>query len=393
MKRGSICQRLVQYIRFISDTLVIWSAKSKVRANSVLIVRVDTIGDFILWIESAKALRMLYPKPSYEITLLGNIIWRDLAERMDIADHFIFVHIRKFRRDLIYRYRILKQIRGQGFEIAIQPTYSRRFETGDAIIRVSGAPIRMGSIGDLKNTSRRNKTLADSWYTKLLPNNSDESGELGRNAEFVRGLGLSKFRSGCPKLSIPVSSPSQFSLKDYYIVFPASGWSARNWPLRSFAEICKRLYESTSWVGVVCGSREENPVGEALVHSSGVPMQNWMGRTSLIELVGIIKGARLLLANETGAVHIAAAVSTPSVCVLGGGHYREFLPYRFEDCRDCVCPVTVSCPMECFGCNWRCIYWVPRHESVPCIARIQVEAVWTAIENLIQEGKRLPITS
>ena len=60
-------------------------------------------------------------------------------------------------------------------------------------------------------------------------------------------------------------------------------------------------------------------LGKTLEQNTDIPLQNWAGRTSLQELSAIIARAHILVGNETSAVHIAAAVSTPSVCTLGEG--------------------------------------------------------------------------
>jgi ADP-heptose:LPS heptosyltransferase len=121
-------------------------------------------------------------------------------------------------------------------------------------------------------------------------------------------------------------------------------------------------------------------LGAELASDADFPITNLIGATSLSELASIIKGARLLIANETSAIHIAAAVSTSAICVLGGGHYGRFMPYRIEVETDRPMPVEVIHQMDCFGCNWQCIYDVSPGHPMPCIERISVEDVWEAIE-------------
>jgi ADP-heptose:LPS heptosyltransferase len=91
-----------------------------------------------------------------------------------------------------------------------------------------------------------------------------------------------------------------------------------------------------------------------------------------------------VVSNETGAAHLAAAVETPVVCLLGGGHYGRFVPYPEEYRAKAPAPLPVVHTMDCFGCDWRCIYPVAKGKPTPCIERISVDAVWGAIERLIE---------
>jgi len=346
-------------------------------------VRLDAIGDFILWIEAARAMRIIYPHDKFKITLVGNETWGELAQKLSIADHYIFINREKFRRNLLYRYNALKQIRMQGFSIAIQPIFSRRLEIGDSIIRVSGANECIGPVGDLSNMTVKEKQQSDAWYTRLIPNDNHISIEIERNAAFIKKLGVTDFSVKPPELNYTGSLPSDFHLTDYYILFVGAGWSGRKWPTQNFVKLSRRIYEMTGWTGVICGDRNEVSIGTTLTQDAGVPMQNWAGRTSLPELVGIINGGNCFIGNESSGIHISSAVSTPSVCILGGGHYGKFLPYKLKTHTNRPMPEVVIHKMNCFGCNWECIYSLAHNEAVPCIKNINVDAVWKVAKRII----------
>jgi ADP-heptose:LPS heptosyltransferase len=350
----------------------------------ILFVRLDAIGDFILWVDAARSLREIYPRGRFHLTLLGNSLWATLARDLDIFDEVWSLDRRQFSKKILYRIALLKKIKLQGFEMAIQPSYSRDLMFGDSVIRASTAKVRIGSIGDCSNISSRRKRKSDQWYSKLLPATSEPITELERNAEFLRGLGLPGFKSSVPEL--PVVVPSPVSLASYYILFPGAGATQRQWPVANFARLAEKIYQATGWTGVICGGPGEAKLGETLMDIAAAPLENWAGKTSLQELIAIIARANLLLSNETSAVHIAAGVSTPCVCLLGGGHYGRFLPYRTE--QETIRPLPVICAfqMECFGCNWDCPYCTAV-EVAPCIAQISVDMVWTAVKGLLPGNK------
>ena len=95
---------------------------------------------------------------------------------------------------------------------------------------------------------------------------------------------------------------------------------------------------------------------------------NLCGSTNLSQLIGVISSARLLLSNETSAIHIAAATSTPSVCLLGGGHFGRFVPYPSS--APMPHPIPVYYSMPCFNCNWQCIHHLEPDTLHPALKRL-----------------------
>lgn len=122
-------------------------------------------------------------------------------------------------------------------------------------------------------------------------------------------------------------------------------------------------------------------VGLELCRMAAVPLRNLAGKTSLGQLAAILAHARLVLTNDTSAAHIGPEVGVPTVCILGGGHYGRFLPYDLLDAR--LAPRAVSHRMDCFGCNWRCIYGTEIGQPFPCVTKVSVEDVWDAVEDVL----------
>jgi ADP-heptose:LPS heptosyltransferase len=156
--------------------------------------------------------------------------------------------------------------------------------------------------------------------------------------------------------------------------------------------LAEKIYTTTGWRAVICGGKDEEELGQRLTKLSHTPLHNIAGKTSLSDLVNIINKAELLVANETGSVHIAAAVGTPVVCILGGGHYGRFMPYQVEKETSRQLPVTVTYKMPCFNCNWQCIYKTDRNAPFPCIKNISVGDVWAQARILIEQISRKQAT-
>jgi ADP-heptose:LPS heptosyltransferase len=346
--------------------------------RQLLIIRLDAIGDFVLFLDTFKEYRKLYPATEWEITLLANCAWSDLAKNLPYADRYWFIDRKHFSRNPIYRYRILRQVREAGFDTVIQPTFSREYAFGDAVVRASNAPARIGSSSNLINITARQKYRSDRWYTSLIPASDQPLNELARNAEFLRGLGLHEFKESAPvfPLELVPRLPRSFIIDTpYFVIFPGAGWVGRQWPVERFASVAYYLYRETGWTPVLCGGVvEESLAPRVISFAPTLPWRNIAGKTTLVQLVRILSSARMLIGNETSAIHLASAVGCSTVCIIGGGHFGLFFPYgNLEKNR------IVYKKMDCFGCNWHC-----KHPIVRCVEEITVDNVWQEVCRILK---------
>jgi ADP-heptose:LPS heptosyltransferase len=366
------------------------TVRASPRPDRVLIVRLDGIGDFILWLDAAEALAKHYRERGMRTILVANALWAGWALELGIFDEVVAVDVRKFQRSPLYRYRIGRRIRRLGCSTAIESTYSRYRLLGDAAIRLSGAGERIGSAGDTSNMDARQKQIADRWYTRLIPADPSPKMELIRNAEFIRNFCEPGFRARLPRLNSSKllraddAFLSATSGKPYYALFPGASWNGKQWPVSKFIEVAERLYRQTGWQGVVCGGPSDLELAETLCTQSTAPLLNWAGRTDLAQLAAVLSTARLLLTNDTAAVHIASACGVPTVCLVGGGHYGRFMPYEVEMVTGQPLPRAVFHAMPCFGCLWKCIYERTSGDPVVCIAKVDSGQVWRQVSEILQ---------
>jgi ADP-heptose:LPS heptosyltransferase len=354
------------------------SSNINIKSNTILLVRLDAIGDFVLWLDSAKEFRRLYPDK--KIILLSNSIWTDFARHFDYWDEVWPLELHSFMYNIFYRFKMIRAIRKASFEIAIQPTYSRFYLLGDTIIKATKASKRIGYDGDNLNIKLQDKSKSDGWYTQLINKNSDLVFELYRNAHFFETLSSRSFIPSIPIINIPSVLKKNLNFQGkYFIVFPGASWNRRMWEASKFADLINRLYAENFLTPVLCGSNSDLQVCKDIQELCNIPCVNLAGKSSIMELAMVIKNAEFLITNETSAVHLAVAVSTPFVCILGGGHYGRFMPYPEELLRKNIdLQKVVMNKMSCFGCQWSCIKDDRRDVVVPCISTITVDDVFNA---------------
>ena len=369
------------FLCFIMDTAVYILPVTRRPAESVLVIRMDAIGDFFLWLDSLSAYRQIYPRGKFRVLLAANAVWAELAGSTGVFDEIIPIDRRKFKNNPVYRLKMLASLRRRGFQVVINPAYSREFLFQDEIVRVSGAPSRIGFDGDTSNCNKLLKHIGDKFYNRLIRSGDPREMELSRNADFVRGLGLERFTSSVQKFHAAAAKGPGNS---YWVMFPGAGLAGRRWGAARFSQLAELACKRTGLMAVICGDKGDSQIAQEIIAGGKGAYLDLTGKTSLAELAGIIAGAQFVVTNETSAVHIAASVGVPSVCISGGGHFGRFLPYVVENNHSASClPSVVFKEMPCFGCNWRCIHNTVEGEPFPCVAGVAVEAVWDRLLEIL----------
>lgn len=328
-------------------------------SGKIVVIKIDAIGDFLIWLDSASQYRECYP--NYNITLICNTACEEIAEHTGFFDRIIAIKNKKFEADNSYKKEVLRILQKQNCNVLLQPAYSR---TVDMDILACSIPADE-KIGFVADESRENlsRYLTFGWvrkrldkiYDKLIPSGEEDLMELERNARFIRGLGHD-FMAGYPTLLPSCIEEGILPEKPYAVLFPGASSEKKMWPIERFAKVGKYLIKQKDWDIYLCGSNEEAYLYERFIKAMGHSAQkdrvhNYFGKTSLLELAEVIRHAKLFVGNDTSGIHFAAAVNTKGICILGEFAYGRFLPYRCE--RDCAGhePIIVChAGMSCAGC-------------------------------------------
>lgn len=325
-------RNLFNFLFFLIIDLFIGLRKNKVIPKTLLLLRLDSIGDFILFRNFIRLVKEDDKYKEYKITLCGSIIWKDLAETLDtdVIDDFIWLDRNKFLTNIVYKTSFLKSIYDKGFEIVINSTYTREILFGDQIVKSSRAKVKIGNSGSL-NKTKKTRIFSDSFYSILINSSNRNLFEFDRNREFFEKL-LDKNLS----ISKPIIEVGEVKLnldipEKYFVVFPGANHKSRMWAPDNFAEICKFLSETYNIPVLITASEKEKFLGEKIKAKSGTDkVIDFSGRTTLSQLAKIISGTELLITNDTGAVHIAASTDKPFICISNGNHFGRFTPYPKE---------------------------------------------------------------
>lgn len=165
----------------------------------------------------------------------------------------------------------------------------------------------------------------------------------------------------------------------YVCIHPGARFSSRRWPMQRFAAVAE-LVAGRGFQVVLTGSPDEAALCAQLANTTRAPVLNLAGRTSLGALAALVAGARLLVCNDTGLSHVAAALATPSVVISSGSNARRWSPLDRElhrvlwtqlECRPCMhrdCPVA----------------------GHPCASAVTVADVWGAAQPMLERTSATP---
>jgi lipopolysaccharide heptosyltransferase I len=161
-----------------------------------------------------------------------------------------------------------------------------------------------------------------------------------------------------------------------YVVFvPGSAHENKCWPRGRFAELAERIAERFGLAIVACGSAGEVNIVKEMKTLSRTPIVDLAGKTTLKELVELLRGARLVVSNDTGPGHIAAALGTPMVMMFGWSNPARIMPYGRPECVVAGEPDGRGAEIKSFA---------PRHS----VSAITVDEVFDTVCSQIKSGRQ-----
>ncbi len=354
----------------------------KKTGDAVLIVRVDAIGDFVLFRPSLTYFRTVFA--GQRLVLLTTPVNCSLIANESLVDQIIPFERSRFLSDLRYQREVLAAVRNVAPKVAVYPAYTREGFV-DRMIYASGASERIG-FRDNRSESRRIRKR-NSMFTRLITPLQGVSHEVERNKEFLRNLGATitnydlalrastedeKFAQQCKK-GLPCAPT--------IVLVPGGSDPRKMWPIEYFIDVASQLGKRFDANFFLIGSKEECLLGDRIAASLPRRCFNWMGKLTLLRAYALMKGSTLYLGNDTGPKHIAASAGLPVVeicCHPRGGDMRHYnSPKRFGAYGVHTCLLQ---PESLPPCTDMCAA-----PQAHCITNISPEAVFHAAAGLLKE--------
>ncbi|MHC4265681.1 MAG: glycosyltransferase family 9 protein [Planctomycetota bacterium] len=301
--------------------------------NNILIIKPSSLGDIVHALPVLTVLRNNYPDA--EISWLIRPEFAPLIENHpDLTRTITFD--RKFLGKSWYNPKaftcllsLIKQLRKSKFDLIID--FQGLFRTG-ALAWLSGCRKRIG----MDNA----REFAGLFYTQKIQQTPEYIHLVDYYLEIARQTGASKSEPG---FALPINPVSEESIEkllegkgigvdNYAVLIPGSIHADKCWPVKRFAVLAEKIHNQFGLSLVTTGSSSEKEITEELKTLSKAPITDLAGLTSLGELTALINGAKIVVSNDTGPGHIAAALGVPLVMMFSRANPARIHPYKRKEC-------------------------------------------------------------
>jgi len=319
--------------------------------DAVLVYAPSWIGDTVMSLGALRALRKAFP--AARLAALTRPWVEELYLGCEAVDDTVLYDPRGADRGAAGFIRAARRLRHERFDVAV--IFPNAFRAA-ALVHAAGIPERWGY-----GTESRGLCL-----TRKVP---PPPRPFGRHQahfylDILSGLGIEVSE---PDLRLEATEAMRaegralleregFSGAPLVGVHPgATNSRAKIWPVSRYAEVSRRLAEERDAQVVVLGGVTEGPLATAL-QSELAPERVLMlqGKTSLGDLMGVLVHLSVFLTNDSGPMHLAAALDVPTVAVFGPTDVRETGPTSQKarvvrepvDCSPCLyrdCPIDHRC--------------------------------------------------
>jgi heptosyltransferase II len=284
--------------------------------SRILIVRTDRIGDVILTTPAITALRKAYPRA--HITILVNPATRDLVQGNPNLDEVLVDDRKGCHKGLWGFLSLIRLVRKNKFEVVFNFHTKKRT---NLLCFLSGIPQRVG----YKNW-HQNK-----MFGFLLNVQVADDRRWGIKSEAQYCLDILKpigVYNDNLELFVPLQNTAEEWADDYFqksqialgkkiiAVHPGASCPTKKWPGHRFSELINKLIQRYACQVILIGGQETIAISKEICAFSPSGILDMTGKTSLAQLASLLKRCHLLVSNDSGPVHLAAALGTPVVSIF-----------------------------------------------------------------------------
>jgi lipopolysaccharide heptosyltransferase I len=335
----------------------------------ILIIKPSAIGDIVHALPVLAALRKRWPDS--HISWLIGAAYADLLAEHPLLDELICFQRHQFAQSWRNRgaavglFRFLYDMHKRQFDLVID--LQGLFRSA-VLARITRCDVRIGFANA--------RELGFVFYSHRIPIESMDQHAVDRYLKVAAALGCDTSQVEFPLVVGEQDRQSIAALlgddRPYAVLLPGSNWATKRWPVERFGQLVGPLRERFGLRTVVAGGREDEQLGNSIPGAV-----NLVGRTTLRQLVGLLQRAELVIANDSGPMHIAAALGRPLLALFGPTNPIRTGPYRRGDC-------VLRLDLPCIPCYRRKC----SHQN--CLIGLQIEPVLALAHKQLAPVGNLP---
>jgi heptosyltransferase-3 len=326
----------------------------------ILVIKLRYVGDLLLATPVLSRLREGFPKA--HLAMLVNPGTDDVVQDHPALDEVLVQE----RGNLARQWRFVRDLRRRRFDLVIDLTDGDR----SAFLGwLSRAPVRLGYNSE------------DRWrgvlYTQVVAADRFGMHTVRYHLKATEALGLTG-QPPAPFLAVAPEARREADrllreagveeARPFVCLHPGARWWFKAWPAERFAALADLIQSETPAQALFLGSDQERSLESRIADGMKTPFRSLIGKTGLRALAAVLERAVLMVSNDNGPMHMAAALRVPVIGLFGpsdpavwgpwGDGHRTF--YKGLDCRACFHP-------DCF-----------RGEQ-NCMRLITLQEVWEAV--------------
>lgn len=328
-----------------------------------LIVRLGSLGDVIHAIPAAAALRHRYPDA--QIDWMVDPRYVELLNLVQPLDQRVPIDPRWLRR----------RAERAAFIACLRALRRSRY---DAVIDLQGllkSALLARAAGGRQTVgfprAHLREPAARFFYTDT-PDPGQAPHVVHKNLALLEAVGVHDrqvhFPLQIPRSAVVQSVADRFGGRGYALINPGAAWPNKRWPPARFGALAAAIRREFGLTSLVLwGPGEEAMASEVIAASAGAAELS--PATTIADLVGLSRGARLMVSGDTGPLHIAGAVGTPIVAIFGPTLPERNGPWSEQDVtlarwHDCACHYE----RQCRRAN-RCIDDIAVEQAIDAVRR------------------------
>ena len=360
--------------------------------KNLLIVRPDAYGDLVLFEPALRLLRQAWPDT--DIAVLIRERYRDITPLIAPGIRWLSTQCDPYGQGVAgdrEAFEALRQtVAGFAPDCVVAACFDKTWiEAAVASFvpearRVSLGRYRLDPISKIILQDRLLMDTAEAYPETVMV--GDDALDLDKNLQLAAHLLGREVPQLMPGVELPDAVRkqarvllSEASLKEEAFVACCPAGTVKvaikAWPAEKFGEVVRWLHETHGLRTLLLGHETESTILDEVrqaVRDDRAAPAIWTGKDGQIALLGaFLKSSRLYLGNDTGAMHLAAALGKPVVSIFGGGTWPRFKPVARR-------AISIVQPLPCFGCRWECHFG-----DAPCLKRIEVDVVKRALERML----------
>ena len=329
---------------------------------NILVVRLGALGDIVHAVPAAAALRHAFPDAG--IDWLVDAKHRDIVELVTTVDRVIALE----NPTVAGWAAAVRDLRRNAYDVAID---LQGLLKSAVLARASGAARIVGfSIWHLREKTAR------PFYSDVQE--TEPGHVIRKNLRLLRAVGVEDDVIRFPLAAAPSRALDEIRARiapgPFALINPGAAWPNKRWAAERFGELAGFLKEQCGLTPVVLWGPGEERLADSVVAASANAAIA-APPTGLTDLVALSRAAALVVSGDTGPLHIATAVGTPTVSLFGPTDPDRNGPYQTDD-------VVVSRYDTC-GCH----YDRECHQDRWCLGDVTVAEVSAAVQRRLLSNR------